>query len=156
MRLYTFSDGKSAHSSWQKASSSCISWAVLHELQVWGLLRVAQWYWGQETVMSLYSAVASDRPTWPSVLHHCHVEMSKYVTFAASRLMNAKFTQFKKNSFFDSLLHSYCHQFWWNILCLCSSHIPKHQLSITMFHIRNGGPFTVRLVDSSPSGKRSV
>lgn len=52
---------------------------------------------------------------------------------------------------YNSLLHSNCHQFWSNILCLCSSHIPKHQLSITMVHIRNGGPFTVRLVDSSPS-----
>ena len=56
---------------------------------------------------SLYSAVANVRSTWPCVLDHCHVGMSKKVPCAAPWLMNANVPPV----FFDNILHLSCHQF---------------------------------------------
>lgn len=116
------------------------SWAVLHELQVWGVLTVAQWYWGQETEMAppeplFYFSVANHRSTW------IIVGMSKYIPCAPSGLMSANCPPI----FFDNLLHSYCHQFSLNIPHICSSH------QASAIHIRNYGPFTIGLVDPSPN-----
>lgn len=73
--------------------------------------------------------------------------MSKYVPCAASGLMSANLP----SVFFDNILHSSCHKSWPNILCLCSSHIPKTSVILLVFYSRNGVPFITGLVDSSPN-----
>lgn len=71
------------------------SWPVSHKMHVWYLLRVAQWFWGQETEMatpepSLDSSVASDRSTWPCVL----VLMMKFPNTSNVQLLGWFWTDF--------------------------------------------------------------
>lgn len=106
------------------------SWVFLHELHFWDLFKVTQWYWGQGTGTaiqepSLFSAVASDMLT--CVLDISHVEKSKNILCAASKLMRPKFPPV----FSENLLHLSSHHFW-----TISLYIPNHQWSTSVFHSR--------------------